>query len=150
METPRRLPYAFAKRHGVVIAAVHDDAVEVMHRPELSAEAIADLAQRFAASGPSLAVGPGLAGHHRNATAANLAVHVLNSVAGNVGRTVHLDAPEIGASSRPYGEMQEAIASMAAGSRSGLRCSRARKCGWIFFIGGFHNAAKPGSIAWAL
>ena len=48
MDTARRLPYAFAKRHGVVIAAVHDDAVEVMHRPELSAEALAEL-RRFAA-----------------------------------------------------------------------------------------------------
>ncbi len=33
---------------------------------------------------------PGVAGHHRNATAANLAVHILNYVAGNVGRTVRL------------------------------------------------------------
>ncbi|MEX0900153.1 MAG: type II secretion system ATPase GspE [Gammaproteobacteria bacterium] len=48
MDTARRLPYAFAKRHGVVIAAVHDDTVEVMHRPELTAEAIAEL-RRFAA-----------------------------------------------------------------------------------------------------
>src|SRR5690606_20166554 len=49
MENPApRLPYAFAKRHGVVIAAVHDDTVEVMHRPEISAEALLVL-RRFAA-----------------------------------------------------------------------------------------------------
>lgn len=82
----------------------------------VSAEAITDLARRFADNGPSLAVGPGLAGHHRNATAANIAVHVLNSVAGNVGRTVHLDTPEIGASASPYGALQEAIGSMASGA----------------------------------
>lgn len=82
----------------------------------LEADSIADLARRFVENGPSLAVGPGLSGHHRNATAANLAVHVLNAVAGNVGRTVHLDTPESGASSRPYGELEEAIGSMAGGS----------------------------------
>lgn len=81
----------------------------------LDAESIADLARRFAENGPSLAVGPGLSGHHRNATAANLAVHVLNAVAGNIGRTVHLDTPESGASSRPYGELEEAIGAMAGG-----------------------------------
>src|SRR5690606_40924154 len=48
MDAALRLPYAFAKRHGVVIAAVHDDAVEVMHRPEISAEALLEL-RRFVA-----------------------------------------------------------------------------------------------------
>jgi general secretion pathway protein E len=48
MEAEKRLPYAFAKRHGAVITAVRDDAVEVMHRPALSAEALLEL-RRFAA-----------------------------------------------------------------------------------------------------
>ena len=55
----------------------------------IPAETIAALATRFATEGPSLALGPGVQGHHRGATAANLAVLVLNAVAGNVGRTVH-------------------------------------------------------------
>ncbi|MCA1798992.1 MAG: type II secretion system ATPase GspE [Xanthomonadaceae bacterium] len=48
MEAERRLPYAFAKRHGVVITAVREDAVEVMHRPALTPEALIEL-RRFAA-----------------------------------------------------------------------------------------------------
>ncbi len=47
------------------------------------------LADEFASSGASVAVGPGLHGQHAGATAANLAVLILNDVAGNIGRTVH-------------------------------------------------------------
>ena len=54
----------------------------------LDVETITTMATRFATEGPSLALGPGVQGHHRGATAANLAVLVLNAVAGNVGRTV--------------------------------------------------------------
>ncbi|MEZ4424238.1 MAG: 4Fe-4S dicluster domain-containing protein [Gemmatimonadota bacterium] len=57
----------------------------------LSAEAIEELATRFVEEGPGLALGPGLGGHHRGATAANLAVLVLNAVAGAVGRSLHFD-----------------------------------------------------------
>lgn len=81
----------------------------------LEAETIRDLATRFAA-GPSIAVGPGVAGQHRNATAANLAVHILNSVAGNVGTTVHLGTTVQGVAARPYGEMEAAIRDMAGGN----------------------------------
>ena len=78
----------------------------------VSAEEIEDLAHRFVAEGPSLAVGQGIAGHHRNATAANLAVLILNAVAGNIGRTVHLQAADQGAASRPYAELRSAMNSM--------------------------------------
>jgi len=81
----------------------------------VEAGVIEALAERFVAEGPSLAVGPGVAGQHRNATAANLAVHVLNAVAGNVGRTVFVQSASLSAASRPYGEMESAIRSMAAG-----------------------------------
>ncbi len=73
-----------------------------------------DLADRFASEGPSLATGPGVAAHHRNATAANLAVLILNAVAGNIGRTVTVgDGPRAAAAS--YAEMADAINAMAGG-----------------------------------
>jgi molybdopterin-containing oxidoreductase family iron-sulfur binding subunit len=70
------------------------------------------LAQRFVSEGPSLAVGPGVAGHHRNATAANLAVLILNTVAGNVGRTVRLDTVDQASAARPFAELRAAMAGM--------------------------------------
>ena len=79
------------------------------------ASVIEELAERFVSEGPSLAVGPGVGGQHRNATAANLAVLVLNAVAGNVGRTLHVSVASRAAASRPYGELESAIRSMAAG-----------------------------------
>ncbi len=78
-------------------------------------ETLRDLAARFAA-GPSLALGPGVAGHHRNATAAHLAVHVLNAVGGNVGSTMHLSPFRASMGAPAYGEMESAIASMAGGN----------------------------------
>lgn len=81
----------------------------------LEVETIRDLAERFAAS-PSVALGPGVSGQHRNATAANLAIHVLNAVAGNVGSTVHLSTTEASAAARPYGEMEAAVGAMAGGN----------------------------------
>ncbi len=77
------------------------------------AEEIETLAIQFLEEAPSLAVGPGVAGHHRNATAANLAVHILNSVAGNVGRTVRLREVDQGAPALPYGELASALSAMA-------------------------------------
>ncbi|HSM03804.1 MAG TPA: molybdopterin-dependent oxidoreductase [Longimicrobiales bacterium] len=76
----------------------------------LEADQIREMALAFA-DAPSVAVGPGQAGHHQGATAANLAVHILNAVAGNVGRTVQLDAPVLSAAARPY----QAVAQAAAG-----------------------------------
>ena len=91
------------------------------YTPQVAAEAagvseatIRDLAQRFADAGPSLAMGPGAGVHHRNATAANLAVVILNEVAGNVGRTVRYGAGTGGATSS-FTDMERAIARMAAG-----------------------------------
>jgi molybdopterin-containing oxidoreductase family iron-sulfur binding subunit len=78
----------------------------------IPAEEIEALALRFLQEAPSLAVGPGVAGHHRNATAANLAVLILNSVAGNIGRTVRLRQVDQGAAARPFGEVRSAISVM--------------------------------------
>lgn len=57
----------------------------------VSTDDINRLADEFASASASVAVGPGLQGHHGASTAANLAVLVLNDVAGNIGSTVLLD-----------------------------------------------------------
>ncbi|MEX2466642.1 MAG: molybdopterin-dependent oxidoreductase [Gemmatimonadota bacterium] len=91
------------------------------YTPQMAAEAagvseatIRDLAQQFADAQPSLAMGPGAGAHHRNATAANLAVLILNEVAGNVGRTVRYGTGAAGATSS-FSDMEGAIARMASG-----------------------------------
>jgi anaerobic selenocysteine-containing dehydrogenase/Fe-S-cluster-containing dehydrogenase component len=79
----------------------------------VSEDTVRELAERFA-QGPSLALGPGVGAHHRNATAANVAALILNFVAGNVGRTVHVEGgPNV--ATRPFSEMESAIRSMAGG-----------------------------------
>jgi molybdopterin-containing oxidoreductase family iron-sulfur binding subunit len=80
----------------------------------VSEEAIRELAERFAEAGPGLAMGPGVGSHHRNATAANLAVLILNDVAGNVGQTIHVGGGSNAASS-PFSDMAAAINAMASG-----------------------------------
>jgi anaerobic selenocysteine-containing dehydrogenase/Fe-S-cluster-containing dehydrogenase component len=81
----------------------------------VSVQAIEDLAERFASESPSLALGPGVGAHHRNATAANLAVMILNHVTGNVGRTVFYGGSTAGASSA-YSAIEGAISQMQSGS----------------------------------
>jgi molybdopterin-containing oxidoreductase family iron-sulfur binding subunit len=90
-----------------ILAAYDPEAVA--ETTGVAAEEIESLALRFASEAPSLAVGSGLAGHHRNATAANLAVLILNSVAGNVGRTVRLRSVDQAAASRPMTELMAAL-----------------------------------------
>jgi molybdopterin-containing oxidoreductase family iron-sulfur binding subunit len=92
-----------------------------VYTPQVAAEAagiteetIRDLAGRFVAEGPTLALGPGAGAHHRGATAANLAVLILNEVAGNVGRTVRYGASPAGSTST-YADLERAIGRMAAG-----------------------------------
>jgi anaerobic selenocysteine-containing dehydrogenase/Fe-S-cluster-containing dehydrogenase component len=80
----------------------------------VSVEAIQRLADRFVSEGPSLALGPGVGAHHGNATAANLAVMILNHVAGNVGRTVFYEGG-VSAATSAYAGMAAAIGQMAAG-----------------------------------
>ena len=80
----------------------------------VSEDSIRELADRFGSESPTLALGPGVGGHHRNATAANIAVMILNEVAGNVGRTVHYDAG-VTAAAGAYADMESAVSAMAAG-----------------------------------
>jgi molybdopterin-containing oxidoreductase family iron-sulfur binding subunit len=97
------------------LLAAHDPA-SVAGDIGVSPDTIEELAARFIEQGPSLAVGPGVAGQHRNATGTNLAVLVLNAVAGNVGRTLHVRGGGMSASSAPYAELEAALGDMAGGS----------------------------------
>jgi len=76
----------------------------------VAAERLAEIALEFANGGRSLAVGPGVSAMHGAATAVAAAVAVLNSVAGNFGRTIHLSRRERdGASAGSYGEMKALV-----------------------------------------
>ncbi len=92
------------------------DARSAAEAAGVDAQDIEQLAERFVSEGPSVAVGPGVGGQHRNATAANVAVLVLNAVAGSVGKTVHLQTGWTGLSDRPFAEVQSAIQAMSSGA----------------------------------
>ena len=75
---------------------------------------LAELAELFA-EGDVLALGPGLAGHHGAATAANLAVLVLNAAAGNLGRTLHVPSAPDSEAASPRRDVARAVEQMGAG-----------------------------------
>ena len=77
-------------------------------------ETIEELARAFGAES-SLALGPGVAAQGANATAANLAVLVLNAVAGNVGETVRLAQPDQASAAGSHRAISDAIEEMAGG-----------------------------------
>jgi molybdopterin-containing oxidoreductase family iron-sulfur binding subunit len=82
----------------------------------LETDTIESLAERFRSAGTSVALGPGVAGQHRNATAANLAVLILNEVAGNVGTSVRYGDAETGAVETSFSDLSGAISAMQSGS----------------------------------
>jgi molybdopterin-containing oxidoreductase family iron-sulfur binding subunit len=80
-----------------------------------------EIAREFANNGRSLAVGPGVATHHSAATAVAAAVAVLNSVAGNFGKTVTLSQrEEHTAGIASYADLQQLIARMNNGDIGAL------------------------------
>lgn len=101
------------------------DPASVSSQVGISADTIEELAARFVDEGPGLAVGPGVSGQGRNATAANLAVLVLNAVGGSVGQTVHPGRGQLNAASAGAGEVMDTIASMEAGQVQALIVHRA-------------------------
>ncbi len=80
----------------------------------VEAAALSSLADRFA-EGSALALGPGLAGWDEGATAANLAVLILNVAAGSLGRTLHIPG-EAGTEATSYAEIADAVAGMRSGT----------------------------------
>src|SRR5690554_3416367 len=85
----------------------------------VSEERIRQIARAFANGGRSLAVGPGVGSSSRAATALAAAVALLNYVAGNIGRTVRLDRPELG-SGGSYQAVRELFARMGRGEIGAL------------------------------
>ncbi len=79
-------------------------------------ETLQELTDQLASANAPLILGPGVAGHHVNATASNLAALVLNGLAGAVGTTVHFAHPDLAAPSSSYQELADAIEEMAAGT----------------------------------
>ena len=91
--------------------------IEIQRQSERKADqqrAEYDRPESAHAEGPSLALGPGAGAHHRNATAANLAVMILNQVAGSVGTMVHYEEGTRAATSG-VADLQSAIEAMASG-----------------------------------
>ncbi len=78
----------------------------------VSVETLQDLAERFVSEGPGLALGPGVAGQGRNATAANLAVLVLNAVGGALGTTLHPERPHLSTTTAGAGDLLAAIGTL--------------------------------------
>ena len=105
-----------AARIGELVAGVSPDAVSGV--AGLSADRIRELARAFSdpALGPgrTLAVGGGVGVSGANATAAQVAVSLLNHVAGNVGSTVDFGAAST-VDAATYAEMQALAEAMRAG-----------------------------------
>ena len=110
------VPAAEAARIGELVAGATPEAVS--GAAGLSAERIRELARAFSdpAGGPgrTLAVGGGVGVSGANATAAQVAVTLLNHVAGNVGATVDFGAAFV-ADAATYGDMQALAGAMRAG-----------------------------------
>ena len=43
--TPQVLPYAFAKRHGVLIGQIEDEQVQLLHRPDFNPAILAEISR---------------------------------------------------------------------------------------------------------
>ncbi len=110
------VPAEEAARIGDLVAGVTPEAVS--GAAGLSADRIRELARAFSdpALGPgrTLAVGGGVGVSGANATAAQVAVALLNHVAGNVGSTVDFDAAST-VDAATYAEMQGLAEAMRAG-----------------------------------
>ena len=110
------VPAEEAARIGELVAGVSPEAVS--GTVGLSADRIRELARAFSdpALGPgrTLAVGGGVGVSGANATAAQVAVSLLNHVAGNVGLTVDFGAAST-VDAATYAEMQELAEAMRAG-----------------------------------
>ena len=86
----------------------------------ISVDTLHELASLFVSEGPGLAVGPGIAGQGQNATAVNLAVLVLNTVGGAVGRTLFPRQAHLSATTAPAGDLLAIVDSMSAGQIQAL------------------------------
>ncbi len=80
------------------------------------AEAVIErLAHEFTDAQPSLALGGGVTGQHAAATQTSVAAHILNVVAGNVGRTVSFPTAGVYDRLATYAQMRALTAAMNGG-----------------------------------
>ena len=91
----------------------------------VSADKIQELAERLMEADRPLVAGPGVAGQHRHATAANLAVLVVNAMAGALGETVRFSEANNAAPSEPFASVREAVDAMQGGDVDVLLLHRA-------------------------
>ena len=114
------------------------DGATVSAATGVSEETITRLAAEFADAQPSLAVGGGIAGQHRAATQVAVAAHLLNVVAGNVGRTMSLPASSLWDRVSGHADMMRLVQAMDAGDVD------------VAFVQGANPAfALPGSAGFA-
>ncbi|MGH7551975.1 MAG: molybdopterin-dependent oxidoreductase, partial [Longimicrobiales bacterium] len=120
---------------GAALRLATVDVSQAAQASDVPEERLREVAREFANGGRSLAVGPGVSSSHAAATALAAAVAVLNSVAGNIGRTVRLGqserpaAPSLlpggatpagAAPAGSYAAMQQLVARMQAGEVGAL------------------------------
>jgi Fe-S-cluster-containing dehydrogenase component len=106
----------------------------------LAPVAVRRLFDEFVSFGSSLAVAGGVGSQHRGATELAAAVHLLNYVAGNVGRTVRFGAGV--AAGDGYGAMLELERAMAAGEIDVLIVHEANPLYSLPASGGFRAAME--------
>ena len=97
------------------------DIAQAAQTAGVSVDRIRAAAHDFARNGRSLAVGPGVQAMHRSAGAAATAIAILNSVAGNIGRTVKLAEQESHTGAlASYADLQGLVNRMRNGQVTGL------------------------------
>ncbi|MCS7311321.1 MAG: molybdopterin-dependent oxidoreductase [Acidobacteria bacterium] len=96
------------------------DPETVAARTDVPSDRIRQLARLFVEADPGLAIGGSVAGTGSNATATLVAIHLLNYVAGYVGRTVVFGPDShLGHVSR-FSELRDLVAAMGAGQVEAL------------------------------
>ena len=113
-------------------------------------DVIERLAREFAAAQPSLAVAGGVAGQHRAATQTAAAVHLLNYVVGNVGRTVRFHAASPWDKVSRYRDASALVAAMQSGAVDVALVQRANPAFTLPKSAGFADAFKKVRIKVAL
>lgn len=92
------------------------DATTVANQTDFYPGEIERLAREFTAETPSLAVGGGVANRSPAATQLEVAVNILNIVAGNVGQTVTFPASSVWDRVGTYRDMANLVAALNAGA----------------------------------
>src|SRR5918995_214122 len=101
------------KRYAEAVAAV--DPKRIAEASGVPLETLKHVAKVFGGAKPGLAVGGGVAVTGSQATALQVAVNLLNTAAGNVGKTVRFGPDHAYGRVTPYAEVARLVQAMAAG-----------------------------------